>query len=862
MAKFLSIFDFFSKNRRNKILNDEDEKELFVERYRAFREILKNNHQVLMTMGDMQEKAGGAYLFDKAYIRSSNSTLLSGIEKIIGQLNLLSDNRYTGLMVSFQKCMAGIQHLLESRISIPQTGCTKDLKKITKGDIASAGGKIANLGELASALDLPIPPGFVITTWAYKSFIAFNQIQDILVDEIKRLDIRNYDALRATTDKIQKKILNSTIPPELENEILDAYRAICHVTGQDQLKVAVRSSAIHEDIRASFAGQYISALNVTADEILDEYKSVITSQFSPRAIFYFKDKKFNIENMSMAVGVLAMVDADVSGIMYSRDPAKPDEHYSLISAVWGLGEYAVGGVVSADYCSVLTENGGINISLECGDQKVMMVTNPEGGTDEVEVPRDKIGTPCLDNDQIKDLAAIAEKIEDHFGFPQDIEWSIDKKKRIYLLQSRPLRIASPALRSGMKIPTAVKGQTILINKGKVVCRGVGAGNVHIVRSEEDMANFPDGGILVIRHSHPEFAVLLKKATAVISDVGTPLGHLATVARENNVPAIFNTENATKILVNGMKVTVDAVYANVYKGSVDELLRQGKKEDDFSSSPVVKQLREILKVITPLNLTDPRSPSFNPSGCKTLHDITRFSHEMAMQEMFDLTKDSNFSERSARRLVAEFPLQWWVIDLEDGIEGGSRGKTVKIDQIVSIPMHALWEGMIAVPWKGPPPVDTKGFLSAMLKASMDPSIDPAVSKRFADRNYILVARNFCNISARLGFHFSTTETFIDEEENQNYISFVFTGGGADDGRKSRRVKLLSRLLERFDFRVTVRSHTVFARIEGYKPAFMKERLKVLGHIIIHTRQLDMVMYNDKMVDWYYKEIEKDILSFFS
>ena len=205
--KFLSIFDFFSKNRRDKVLNDEDEKELFVGRYRAFREILKNNHQVLMTMGDMQEKAGGAYLFDKAYIRSSSSTLLLGIEKIIGQLNLLSDNRFTGLMVSFQKCMAGIQHLLESRISIPQTGGTKDLKKITKVDIASAGGKIANLGELASALDLPIPPGFVITTWAYKSFIEFNQIQNFLIDELKRLDIRNYDALRATTDKIQKKIL-------------------------------------------------------------------------------------------------------------------------------------------------------------------------------------------------------------------------------------------------------------------------------------------------------------------------------------------------------------------------------------------------------------------------------------------------------------------------------------------------------------------------------------------------------------------------------------------------------------------------------------------------------------------------------
>jgi pyruvate,water dikinase len=364
-------------------------------------------------------------------------------------------------------------------------------------------------------------------------------------------------------------------------------------------------------------------------------------------------------------------------------------------------------------------------------------------------------------------------------------------------------------------------------------------------------------VLVVAHSDPEFAVLLKKAAAVIAEVGAPLGHLATVIREYGVPALFNVEGATRALENGELITVDAIFANVYQGAVEELLVHGRSQGDFSTTPVVRQLREILKLVTPLNLTDPRSPSFSPQGCETLHDITRFCHEAAMRAMFGLSKESHFSEHTAKRLVAGVPLQWWVIDLEDGIRGGAKGKTIKIEDIVSIPMRALWLGMTARPWRGPPPVDAKGFFATVLSASRDPSLEPASGQQFVDRNYILVAKNFCNLSTRLGFHFSTLESYVGDIVNHNYISFVFTGGGADDDRKNRRVRLLARLLEHFEFRVEAKPTSIFARFEGYGRDFMEERLKVLGHIIVHTRQMDMVMYNDRMVEWYYQDMIRTI-----
>jgi pyruvate,water dikinase len=307
----------------------------------------------------------------------------------------------------------------------------------------------------------------------------------------------------------------------------------------------------------------------------------------------------------------------------------------------------------------------------------------------------------------------------------------------------------------------------------------------------------------------------------------------------------------------MVVTVDAVYATVYEGRVKELIEEKPIPKSPENSSALKELRDILKWITPLNLTDPRSPEFTPLKCQTLHDITRFAHEVSLRVIFNLSKESHFTERSTRQLVANVPLKWWVIDLEDGIAPGAKGKKVRMEEIVSIPLCALWQGMTAQPWKGPPPVDMKGFMSVMFSATMDPSIEPSVGITFADKNYILISKNFCNVSTRLGFHFSTIEAYVGEMDNENYISFVYTGGGAEMGRKNRRVTLLSRILETFDFRVENKNDTLFARYEGYPKGFMEGRLKVLGFVIIHTRQLDMVMINDAVVDWYYQELMKDI-----
>lgn len=854
------MFNFFSKKRREKALRGEEEKDLFTRKYKAFRELLDANNAVLATMADMQEKASGAYVFDAAYVESSYQSVAEGINRIIDSLNHLSDNRYEDLARANDRINKTAQEILHQAIAIPKTDYVLALESVHKDMAPSCGGKMAYLGEVANNIRLQVPNAFVITTFSYQSFVRHNRIEALLKEKCGSVDIRDYAALEDASRAMQGLVQKSEVPGDLQDAILLAFDEMKRQTGETSLHVSVRSSAILEDIMASFAGQYATVLNVTRENLIEAYKKVISSQFTPRALFYFKDKGFNVNEMAMAAGVVQMIDPASSGIAYSRDPRNPDEDVVLINAVWGLGDYAVGGVVPPETLKVIApakDGKGSRVSRKKeGRQRVMSRASADGGTQEVVVPEHMQDTSCLDEDQVLKLGNLARRLESHFESPQDMEWALDHNGVIQVLQSRPLRMSYMHKEKLPDKPRHVEGHKLLIDKGKIACRGVSAGPVRQVRDERAMGDFPEGGVLVIRQAHPEFALILDKATAVISDTGSVLGHLATVARELGVPAILNAEDATKVLRDGLVVTVDAQYGRVYEGEVGELLKAGKQTGGFTTSPIYQRLRTILKEITPLYMTDPRAPDFRAKTCRTFHDITRFSHEMALREMFDFSKHTYFSEKSAKKLVSkEIPLEWLVIDLEDGLKPGL-GKRVGPEDIVSEPMRAMWEGMTAVPWKGPPPMDTKGFLSVVAGSGTDPD----AASYMTDKNYIVLSKDFCNLSVRLGFHFSTTESYLGENENQNYVSFAFKGGGADSGRRNRRVAFISRILGKFDFRVEVREDNIFARIEGHEEAFLKERLKVLGHVIVHTRQMDMVMHNEKMVEWYYKDMLKGIESF--
>ena len=838
-------------------LSMEELRAAFKARYHAFKLLLAANNTALQLMTDMEAALRSRHSFGMTFIRSHATATCVNVFNIIKYLNELTGNRYRALETVFTAVERQINVILTQRQTPTIAALVLPLKEVRQEMADGVGSKMANLGEITGELpEISVPPGFAITAAAYERFLAHNQLTDEINRRLQSMEEVEISDLYRRSSEIQTLIMGADLPPELAEAISQAYADLARDAG-GAVKVALRSSAIGEDAAdTSFAGQYHSELNVSAANLHAVYKEVLASKYALTAVSYRLHKGLRDEDVAMCVGCMAMVDSVSGGVMYSRDPTDFRREAIFINAVHGLAKSVVDGTVTPDLVVISRGEPLTILQREIRDKGQKAVCLPEEG---VRMQADAQGTEAaLTDDQALELARLALLLESHFKGPQDIEWCIDAAGRIFILQSRPLKQMAAPRSASASAELAAGDYPVLFQGGELASSGVAAGPVHVVANNLDLLQFPTGAVLVTAFPHPGWAPLLSRAAALVTDRGGITGHLANVAREFGIPALFNTGEATSRLTPGQMVTVDADGLAVYAGRVEELLAlAGPKEGLMAGTPVGETLKEVMTLITPLNLTNPEAPDFSPKGCRTLHDITRFAHEVSVKEMFAFDKKQAFSRYFIKKLVTPVALEWWVLNLEDGFKQEVAEPKVELSNIASAPMLALWEGIIATPWEGPPPVDTMGFMSIVMGAATDPNLATAGGTMFGNTNYFMIARDFCNLTSRLGFHFSTVEALVGDQAFENYIRFAFKGGAADYPRRIRRTKFVGEILERYHFKVDVKEDALFARLEAETKDYMLSRLRILGYLTIHTRQLDMIMLNEADVQYYAEKFIQDL-----
>ncbi|ERG96577.1 phosphoenolpyruvate synthase [Haloquadratum walsbyi] len=498
------------------------------------------------------------------------------------------------------------------------------LDEVRSTDVGTVGGKAASLGELTDA-GLPVPSGFVVTAATYREFIETAGIDEELFSVVD-VDHEDSTALREAHERAHELIVETPMPDEVEQDILDSYYSL-DTTGSrtdgdtsddpdSDPFVAVRSSATAEDLPdASFAGQQETFLNVRSEELVDRVKECWASLFSQRAIYYRNRQGFSHSDVDIAVVVQQMVDAKKSGVMFTSHPSSGNPEI-IIEAAWGLGEAVVSGAVSPDNYTVKRETAETT-AVSVAEKKVMMVKNETTGkTVERDVPSDKRDARVLSDDEIAELVELGQTVESHYGEPQDVEWAIYNDS-VYMLQSRPITTINDDARSGPENETDIDSETnsetdtetdsepdVMSNSesdAEVLVRGLGAspgvtgGEARVVTKLDHLDQVNDGDIIVTEMTMPDMVPAMKRASGIITDEGGMTSHASIVSRELGVPAVVGAGSATTKLDDGQPVTIDGDKGTVRKGEAIEEEPHEPIEEARPTTPVKPMTATEVKV---------------------------------------------------------------------------------------------------------------------------------------------------------------------------------------------------------------------------------------------------------------------------
>lgn len=795
------------------------------ERYAAFRALLDADERGLGLITELEEILDGARRADPVRTAWLAGQLEASVRAMAQGLAELSPEDARGLPEALDGLSARLAALfappppLHGPLLLPLDAAL-DAPQL-------AGGKAANLAAARSA-GLNVPPGLVVTARACEHFLAHADLRPRLDRLLRQADLSRPERLVRLCAGMRALVLTAELPAALDGA-LRAAAASPELSGAAGPEftgaLAVRSSAVAEDGERSFAGLYVSELNVAPRDLPDAWRRVIAARYRPRAVTYRILCGLRDEETPMAVLVMPMLAARASGVLHTSEarPGTPGQALR-IDALDGPGAALMDG--SATPRSLLVAR---RLPAEILEDRAA----------------DLAGS-VLDESVLNRLVLAGLVLEARFGRAQEVEWALDAAGRLAILQSRPHHPeAGPesgpeSEASGAEAPPPeavlpdLGGRPVLALGLTCVSGGAASGEVRHLRRLEDSLDVPQGAVLAVESLSPSLARCLGRAGAVVAASGGRASHFGSIAREFGLPVVSGLADVFGRLAPGQLVTVDADSGRVLAGR-DEAALASAAARRGAARPLCARCREAAALLCRLRLTDPAAPGFAPAGCASLHDALRYCHEKAVAAMFRLTDEQGRGLDAARRLASPLPFALSLLDLGGGLDtdGPAPGSEATPEQIASAPLRALWQGLASSgeTW----PAD-----GLSLDLNEFDRISAGIFRKdsVALASYALISADYLRLLARFGYHFAVLDCLCGPRPEANFIGLRFKGGGGLPEQRRLRAEFIGTVLEGLGFGVRLRGDLLEARLLRAEQTAVERRLTTIGRLLVRSLRLDL------------------------
>ena len=785
--------------------------------YSKFRRIQKLNTAILERISEMERALGGEYIFDQAFLESSVRNLNADAYQVVYSLNALSDNRYVELFDRYQDIKGVLDDILSGglgpyagRMALPYSVLGYEMEPL-------AGMLNVCLAEARRNLDLSAPDGFAVTVTGCRSFFEYNGLFAALKERGR--------------SGVESLFGGAEIPAPLARALERESTALMERCGTG-VRLTVRvgftgsDGSSQPDLRG-LSGVDTKELSSACRSVLAEYVSFLGDEEWER-----------LEDLSVALAVHETIPVQVTGTISALGPAG-DPHSVLaveaspVDAPERIERYALKRVYPFDLirAEIVPKPLGV---VRAGKQALALDRNGL-----------RYGSALVGPAFLRTLAQCAVGIERILGLPHEVHWGRTNSPLPVVFDVRPLCCRMETDYPSDEPVEALRNAEVLLKGGETAQSGVAAGKIIHLTHDLKPSDFPSGAIAVAKQASPNWSPFLRRASAIVTEIGSTTGHLATIARELRVPAIVGVPHALRLLPEGIEVTVDAGEPAVYRGTVESLFYfHSSGTDLYPTDPEYMTLRRLLRWIMPLNLIDPESGDFTPQNCRTYHDLIHYAHERSVEDLIGIQeRQGGANSFQTCRLELDAPLDLFVLDIDRGLSPGA-GPSIGPEEVASEPFAAFLEGVaFRSMWaRGPASIGLRDILSGIARTPSLTSLP-----QYAGKNLAVVARHYMNVGLRLGYHFSVIDAHLSDNVNRNTVYFRFVGGFADAERRRRRAELIRRILEEIGFKVSVNGDLVVGKMKIADREETANAVVRLGELTAFTRQMDVAMASDETVE---------------